>query len=175
MPLRGHLWSPQSLRTRQGLCREAARLPQPDEPPLCYIQSTLVCVITAVDQFGNIFANGGAKAELQTSGKLLEPAKVVDQGDGTYRLSMIPTQTGVVRIAGKLDGLELSNMPLVVKVVDDAVCPGTCSVEVHLPSLPHNTLNFDFCICRRVSEFRMLRQETLHPLLSPLAIPWAVL
>ena len=86
-------------------CRLKRILPPEDEP---LIEKQAIEVrVTLFDRYGNQLDHGGVRVDAKASGIGVSGAKVEDNKDGTYTISLVAGPPGEIKIAIRIDGNEL--------------------------------------------------------------------
>jgi filamin len=83
----------------------------------------------AKDSFGNKLVTGGNALGVQVGGPADVPVETVDNGDGTYKATYVPTKVGEYNVAVTFDGQTIPRSPFAVKVVPAAANAATTEAE----------------------------------------------
>ena len=87
------------------------RTQPPEDEPLME-KSPIAILVTLFDKFGNQLDRGGIRVDAKASGVGVSPAKVEDNKDGTYTVTMTAGPAGEIKVIVRIDGNDLAPMIL---------------------------------------------------------------
>jgi len=86
-------------------CKLSRFMPPESEPLL--EKSPISILVTLFDKFSNQLDKGGIRVDAKASGVGVSPAKVEDNKDGTYMVTMTAGPAGEIKVIVRIDGTDL--------------------------------------------------------------------
>lgn len=94
-------------------CKVERSVP-PEQEPIMEKQPIHI-IVTLYDKYGNQLDHGGVRVDAKASGIGVSGAKVEDNKDGTYTISLVAGPPGEIKVAVRIDGNDLPPYNLVVQ------------------------------------------------------------
>ena len=116
------------------------RLACPQNEPLLE-KSPIAIIVTLFDKYGNQLDHGGVRVDAKASGVGVSGAKVEDNKDGTYTISLTAGPPGEVKVTVRIDGNDLP--PYILTVVKapetHAIAGGAADTSIEPVAAPEQS------------------------------------
>jgi len=120
-------------------CKLARAVPPENEPLL--EKSPIAIIVTLFDKYGNQLDHGGVRVDAKASGVGVSGAKVEDNKDGTYTISLTAGPPGEVKVTVRIDGNDLP--PYILTVVKapetHAIAGGAADTSIEPVAAPEQS------------------------------------